>query len=88
MTKKQLKEVEEIGFDRLRIGQNTYSIVGYVKEKGDIKAINVVNSEGKVYGIRFPVRVYDIDIQFYNSEKSPVKDRSKDSKSYYIKYVK
>jgi len=88
MTKKQLKEVEEIGFDRLRIGQKTYSITGYTKEKGDIKAINVVNSEGKVYGIRFPVRVYDIDIQFYNSEKSPVKDRSKDSKSYYIKYVK
>ena len=88
MTKKQLKEVQEIGFDRLRVGQNTYSIIGYVKEKGDIKNINVMSAEGKTYGIRFPVRVYDIDIQFYNSEKSPVKDRSKDSKSYYIRYVK
>ena len=88
MTKKQLKEVEEIGFDRLRIGQNTYSILGYVKEKGDIKNINVLSAEGKTYGIKFPVRVYDTDIQFYNSEKSPVKDRSKDSKSYYIRYAK
>ena len=88
MTKKQLKEVEEIGFDRLRVGQNTYSIIGYVKEKGDIKNINVMSAEGKTYGIRFPVRVYDTDIQFYNSEKSPVKNKSKDNKLYYIRYVK
>jgi hypothetical protein len=88
MTKKQIKEVEEIGFDRLRIGKNTYSIVGYTKEKGNITAVNVLNAEGKVYGVKFPVRVYDTDIQFYNSEKSPVRDRSKSSESYYIKYVK
>jgi len=88
MTKKQLKEVEEIGFDRLRVGQNTYSIVGYTKEKNAIKSLRVINKEGNVIGIGFPVRVYDTDIQFYNSEKSPVKDRSKSDESYYIRYVK
>ena len=88
MTLKQIKEVEELGFDRVRIGAKTYAIVGFVKEKGNITYLNVLNSKGGVVGIKFPVKTYEDEVHFYNSEKSPVKNRNKDQSLYSLNYSK
>lgn len=88
MTLKQRKEVEEFGFDRIRIGDKTYSVVGIEKQKGSIVSVYTKNKNGDNIGMKLPIRVYDTDISFYNSEKSIVKNRDTKSDKYFIKFVK
>jgi hypothetical protein len=88
MTLKQRKEVEEFGFDRIRIGDKTYSVVGIEKQKGSIVSVYTKNKNGDNIGMKLPIRVYDTDISFYNSEKSIVKNRDTESDKYFIKFVK
>ena len=85
---KQRKEVEEFGFDRIRIGRKTYAVTGIEKQKGSIVSVFTKNEENKNVGLKIPIRVYDTDISFYNSEKSIVKNKNKDSAEYFVKYVK
>ena len=88
MTLKQRKEVEEFGFDRIRIGDKTYSVVGIEKQKGSIVSVYTKNKDGNNVGMKIPIRVYDTDISFYNSEKSIVKNRDTEPDKYFIKFVK
>ena len=88
MTLKQRKEVEEFGFDRIRIGDKTYSVVGIEKQKGSIVSVYTKNKNGDNSGMKLPIRVYDTDISFYNSEKSIVKNRDTEPDKYFIKFVK
>lgn len=88
MTLKQRKEVEEFGFDRIRIGDKTYSVVGIEKQKGSIVSVYTKNKNGDNIGMKLPIRVYDTDISFYNSEKSIVKNRDTEPDKYFIKFVK
>jgi|DEB0MinimDraft_6_1074348.scaffolds.fasta_scaffold304592_2 hypothetical protein len=88
MTLKQRKEVEEFGFDRIRIGDKTYSVIGIEKQKGSIVSVYTKNKNGDNIGMKLPIRVYDTDISFYNSEKSIVKNRDTEPDKYFIKFVK
>jgi len=88
MTLKQRKEVEEFGFDRIRKGDKTYSVIGIEKQKGSIVSVYTKNKNGDNIGMKLPIRVYDTDISFYNSEKSIVKNRDTEPDKYFIKFVK
>ena len=88
MTLKERKEVEEFGFDRIRIGSKTYAVTGIEKQKGSIVSVFTKNENGDRVGMKIPIKVYDTDISFYNSEKSIVKNRDTDSEKYFVKFVK
>ena len=87
MTLKQRKELEEFGFDRIRIGARTYAVIGIEKQKGDIVSVYTKNEKGENTGLKIPIRVYDTDISFYNSEKSIVKNKDTDPSKYFVKFV-
>lgn len=79
------KELEELGFDRVRIGDKTYAILGFVKEKGKIKFLRLQKGSEDVFLTSYPISMYD-EIEFYNSEKSPVKNKKTDFTDHYINW--